>query len=61
MHTVVSTPVFILSFVSLLFFPQTIAQVPEESNRPLNPGQPGKLLVGVNDVAFLNVFIAWKL
>lgn len=44
MHTVVSTP-----YVFLLFFPQAIAQVPEESTRPLNPRQPGKLSVGVND------------
>lgn len=55
MHIVVSTPVLNLSYVPLLFFPQTSDQVPEQSTAPLNPRKAGKLWVGVG---FVLIYVA---
>lgn len=63
-----STPALTVSYVSLTFFPQTSAQVPEESNRPLNPRQAGKppfwgwLHVNIYACCFMDTMLnRWKL
>lgn len=50
-----------LSDLSLLFFPQTITHVPEESTRPLNPRLAGKLSPGVGFMLIYSMLLhRWR-